>query len=70
MKIRDIFMYLFAFGGIGLIAYVRISFSSRQQKSPGRALDYSEKEKKLRIIGIVLTVLGLLLAFIPAKYAF
>ena len=70
MKLRDILMYITAFSGILLIAYVRISCSTRQQKSPAKALDYTDLERKLRKLGIVLTVIGLLLAFIPAKYAF
>ena len=36
MKLRDILMYITAFSGIILIAYVRISFSTRQQKSPAK----------------------------------
>ncbi len=65
--IRDITMYICAFGGLFLVGYVRVLFSSRQQKSPGIPLDYSEQEKKLRKTGIILLVAAVVLALIPTK---
>ena len=65
--IRDIVMYIGTLAGLFLIGYVRVSFSSRQQKSPGVTLDYSEREKKLRKIGIIILVVSVVLALIPTK---
>ncbi len=65
--IRDIVMYIGTFAGLILIGYVRVSFSTRQQKSPGVTLDYSEQEKKLRKIGIIVLVIAVVLALIPTK---
>ena len=70
MKIRDILMYLTAFPGIILLGYVRVEFTKRAQKDPAHADAYTDREKKLRTIAIALIVIGLALAFIPAKYAF
>jgi len=67
--IRDILMFIFGFGGIGLLCYVRVHFTNRQQKS-SEPLDYNEQEAKLRKIAIALIIIGVALALIPAKYSF
>ena len=66
--IRDIVMYIGMLVGIFLIGYVRVSFSSRQKKSPNVALNYNEKELKLRKIAIVILVITIILALIPTRY--
>ena len=65
--IRDILMYIGMFVGIFMIGYVRVSFSNRQKKSPNIALNYSEKELKLRKIAIVILVITVALALIPTR---
>ena len=65
--IRDILMYIGTFAGIFMIGYVRVSFSSRQQKSPGIALDYIDREKALRKAAIIILAISIALALIPTK---
>ena len=65
--IRDILMYIGMFVGIFMIGYVRVSFSNRQKKSPNVALNYSEKELKLRKIAIIVLVITVALALIPTR---
>ena len=65
--IRDILMYIGMFVGIFMIGYVRVSFSNRQKKSPNVALNYSEKELKLRKIAIIILVITVALALIPTR---
>ena len=65
--IRDILMYIGMFVGIFMIGYVRVSFSNRQKKSPNVALNYSEKEMKLRKIAIIILVITVALALIPTR---
>ena len=65
--IRDILMYIGMFVGIFMIGYVRVSFSNRQKKSPNVALNYSEKEMKLRKIAITILVITVALALIPTR---
>ena len=65
--IRDILMYAGALIGVCLIAYVRISFSSRQQKT-SVPLQYNERELKLRKAAIIILVITVLLCAIPVKY--
>ena len=65
--IRDILMYIGTFAGIFMIGYVRVSFSSRQQKSPGTALDYNDREKALRKAAIIILAISIALALIPTK---
>ena len=65
--IRDILMYIGTIVGLTIICYVRVSFSSRQKKSPGVMLDYNEKEARLRKIGIAVLVISILLALIPGN---
>ena len=65
--IRDILMYIGMFVGIFMIGYVRVSFSNRQKKSPNVALNYSEKELKLRKIAITILVITVALALIPTR---
>ena len=61
--IRDVLMY----AGMFLIGYVRVSFSERQKKSPQVALDYNDKERKLRKAGIIILVITVALALIPTR---
>ena len=65
--IRDILMYVGAVTGTCMIAYVRISFTSRQQKSPV-ALQYNERELKFRKIAIIILAITIVLTLIPVKY--
>lgn len=65
--IRDILMYVGMLVGISMIAYVRVSFSNRQNKSPNVALTYNEKELKLRKIAIIILVVTIVLALIPTR---
>lgn len=65
--IRDILMYAGALIGTSMIAYVRISFSERQKKSPNVALDYNSKEEKLRKIARIILIVTIVLAMIPVK---
>ena len=51
--IRDVLMYAGMLIGMFLIGYVRVSFSERQKKSPQVALDYNDKERKLRKAGLL-----------------
>lgn len=60
-------MYLGTVVGIFMIGYVRVSFSSRQQKSPGIALDYNDREKALRKAAIIILAISIALALIPTK---
>ena len=53
--------------GMFLIGYVRVSFSERQKKSPQVALDYNDKERKLRKAGIIILVITVALALIPTR---
>ena len=69
MKIRDIIMYLTAFPGLALLCYVRLNYMNRIKLHPDQ-VDYTEKEAKLRKLAIILMVIGVALALIPAKYAF
>ena len=65
--IRDVLMYLGMLIGMFLIGYVRVSFSERQKKSPQVALDYNDKERKLRKAGIIILVITVALALIPTR---
>ncbi|MBQ9158357.1 MAG: hypothetical protein IJ136_03390 [Erysipelotrichaceae bacterium] len=65
--IRDILMYAGMLIGMFLIGYVRVSFSERQKKSPQVALDYNDKERKLRKAGIIILVITVALALIPTR---
>ena len=65
--IRDIVMCIGALIGMFLIGYVRVSFSTRQQKTK-IPLDYNEKERKLRKIAIIILVITMALALIPTRY--
>ena len=65
--IRDILMYIGMFVGIFMIGYVRVSFSNRQKKSSNVALNYSEKELKLRKIAIIILVITVALALMPTR---
>ena len=68
LLIRDILMYIGMLIGVTLIGYVRVSFSTRQKKSPNVALDYNEKELKLRKLGIIILVVTVALAAIPEAW--
>jgi hypothetical protein len=50
-----------------MIGYVRVSFSTRQQKSPGTPLDYNDKEKALRKAAMIILGISIALALIPTK---
>ena len=65
--IRDVLMYAGMLIGMFLIGYVRVSFSERQKKSPQVALDYNDKERKLRKAGIIILVITVALALIPTR---
>ena len=65
--IRDVLMYAGMLIGMFLIGYVRVSFSVRQKKSPQIALDYNDKERKLRKAGIIILVITVALALIPTR---
>ena len=65
--IRDVLMYAGILIGMFLIGYVRVSFSERQKKSPQVALDYNDKERKLRKAGIIILVITVALALIPTR---
>ena len=65
--IRDILMYIGMFVGIYLIGYVRVSFSTRQKKNPNVALDYNDKELRLRKIAIIILAVTVALALIPTR---
>lgn len=65
--IRDVLMYVGMLIGMFLIGYVRVSFSERQKKSPQVALDYNDKERKLRKAGIIILVITVALALIPTR---
>ena len=67
VMIRDIVMCIGALVGMFLIGYVRVSFSTRQQKTK-TPLDYNEKERKLRKIAIIILVITMALALIPTRY--
>ncbi len=67
VMVRDILMYIGMFVGLIMIGYVRVSFSSRQKKSPAVPLDYNEKERKLRKIAIIILVITVILAAIPTR---
>lgn len=64
-KIKDIIMVICGLIGMFLVGYIRVSFSTRQQKTPEVQLDYNDKEKKLRRIAIILLAMALVLAAIP-----
>ena len=65
--IRDVLMYAGMLIGMFLIGYVRVSFSERQKKSPQVALDYNDKERKLRKAGIIILVITVALALMPTR---
>ena len=65
--IRDVLMSAGMLIGMFLIGYVRVSFSERQKKSPQVALDYNDKERKLRKAGIIILVITVALALIPTR---
>lgn len=65
--IRDVLMYAGMLIGMFLIGYVRVSFSERQKKSPQVALDYNDRERKLRKAGIIILVITVALALIPTR---
>ena len=65
--IRDVLMYAGMLIGMFLIGYVRVSFSLLQKKSPQIALDYNDKERKLRKAGIIILVITVALALIPTR---
>ena len=65
--IRDVLMYAGMLIGMFLIGYVRVTFSERQKKSPQIALDYNDKERKLRKAGIIILVITVALALIPTR---
>ena len=65
--IRDVLRYAGMLSGMFLIGYVRVSFSERQKKSPQVALDYNDKERKLRKAGIIILVITVALALIPTR---
>ena len=65
--IRDVLMYAGMLIGMFLIGDVRVSFSERQKKSPQVALDYNDKERKLRKAGIIILVITVALALIPTR---
>ena len=65
--IRDVLMDAGMLIGMFLIGYVRVSFSERQKKSPQVALDYNDKERKLRKAGIIILVITVALALIPTR---
>jgi hypothetical protein len=65
--VRDVLMYAGMLIGMFLIGYVRVSFSERQKKSPQVALDYNDKERKLRKAGIIILVITVALALIPTR---
>ncbi|MBO5527098.1 MAG: hypothetical protein J5946_03540 [Erysipelotrichaceae bacterium] len=65
--VRDVLMYVGMLIGMFLIGYVRVSFSERQKKSPQVALDYNDKERKLRKAGIIILVITVALALIPTR---
>ena len=67
VMIRDIVMCIGALIGMFLIGYVRVSFSTRQQKTK-IPLDYNEKERKLRKIAIIILAITMALALIPTRY--
>ena len=60
-------MYIGTFVGIFMIGYVRVLFSTRQQKSPGTALDYNDREKAMRKAAIIILAISIALALIPTK---
>ncbi len=60
-------MYAGTFIGIFMIGYVRVSFSTRQQKSPGMTLDYNDKEKAMRKTAMIILAISIALALIPTK---
>ncbi|MCR4855482.1 MAG: hypothetical protein K5908_04870 [Erysipelotrichaceae bacterium] len=66
--IRDILMYIGALVGIFLIGYIRVSFSTRQKKSPNTPLQYNEKELFLRKTAIVILAITIVLALIPTRW--
>ncbi len=66
--IRDILMYIGALVGIFLIGYIRVSFSTRQKKSPSTPLQYNEKELFLRKTAIVILAITIVLALIPTRW--
>ena len=65
--IRDVLMYIGMLVGLYMIGYVRVSFSSRQKKSPNVPLDYNDRERKMRKIAIVILVITVALALIPTR---
>lgn len=67
IMIRDILMYAGALVGIFMIGYIRVSFSSRQQKT-SVPLQYNEKELKIRKIAIIILAITLILVAIPIRY--
>ncbi|MBR4422440.1 MAG: hypothetical protein IKS69_07900 [Erysipelotrichaceae bacterium] len=66
VMIRDIVMCIGALIGMFLIGYVRVSFSTRQQKTK-TPLDYNDKERKLRKIAIIILAITMALALIPTR---
>ena len=66
--IRDILMYIGALVGMFLLGYVRVHFSTRQQKTAQVLTEYNEKERKLRKIAIIILVITVALALIPTRY--
>jgi len=67
IMIRDILMYAGALVGIFMIGYIRVSFSSRQQKT-SVPLQYNEKELRIRKIAIIILAITLILVAIPTRY--
>ncbi len=61
-------MYIGALVGIFLIGYIRVSFSTRQKKSPNTPLQYNEKELFLRKTAIVILAITIVLALIPTRW--
>lgn len=68
--IQNIVMFTCAPIGLFCIGYTRVSFSRRMLQNPNMENTYTEKEKKIRLIGIIFVVIALAFAAIPAKYAF
>lgn len=60
-------MYAGALVGIFMIGYIRVSFSSRQQKT-SVPLQYNEKELRIRKIAIIILAITLILVAIPTRY--
>lgn len=68
--IQNLVMFPCALIGLFCIGYTRVSFSRRLMQNPNMERAYTQKEKTVRQIGIVLVAIALIFAAIPAKYAF